>query len=217
MRARLKKCVVCLAALVLMLTNPAANAAGPSHKPPKVSFDADGVTIGEVEPGDRVAWISVELENPVGMSKFTVRKGLDAGNAGRAVAVKSKNANRALAVWLIAQIDGDGIGWVSPPQYQPSAHRVAITAAAGAPSIGVRAAAIELMYVRPGGGAWTFRADDGSALDGDRVQNGTVVVALQSLEAFRGNAAPPASVQGGDAILVVDRQRMKVGQLEVQP
>jgi hypothetical protein len=68
-----------------------------------------------------------------------------------------------------------------------------------------------LVVVRPKTGAWVLRTQDGSATDADGDNNGAIRAELASFSAFGGSPPPPAKLEPGDVILVVDAERALFG------
>jgi hypothetical protein len=87
--------------------------------------------------------------------------------------------------------------------------------AVGDTSISVQSRFIELMFVRPGRGVWSFRAGDGGGLDQDGTRDGWVKIALASLVAYKGNPHPPATVEPGDRVFLIDPTELRAGDVEV--
>lgn len=63
---------------------------------------------------------------------------------------------------------------------------------------------LEVLVVRPLGGAWVGRIIDGSALDDDGVANRSIETSFRNLRPKRESGPPPEALQPGDHFFVID-------------
>ena len=68
---------------------------------------------------------------------------------------------------------------------------------------------IELLVVRPGQGAWTFRIVDGSENDVDYTHNAVVTFPLDRLTPLEEGDLPPAALHDGDVVVMIDAGDMR--------
>jgi hypothetical protein len=83
--------------------------------------------------------------------------------------------------------------------------------------VDVRAERIELIWIRPGVGAWATTNGDGGLLDDDHEANGHVVTAASSMHPLAGSPPAPANFKTSDVVIAVDPVTLDVIQTEVRP
>lgn len=184
-------------------------------EPPTVAFTSGGVTIGGVAPGTKVAWLGMTRERIDSHTRVRFQSGIAPVNASGKFNIVETGADRAHAVWVVADVVSGSGRRSAAPNFSPSPVEIVIRATSGQPSISVESASVALLYVRPNGGAWSFSTGDGSTLDGDGEANGIVVVPLSELKQLQGNPHPPATTEEGDVILVIDPSSIRTAQAAV--
>jgi len=203
-----------IAALVVPVAVWTAAAAGP---PPHVTFDHEGLVIAGSKPGVDVAWISVVRDRPKDVGRVITSFGAVKVPASGAARVAAHRPEAARGLWIVADTDTGAAAHAAPPGQTVTRADVTIEARAEGPTVSIQAPVARVLYVRPGRGAWTLLAHDGSPADVDGLQNGVIVAALDAMAAVRGNAKPPDALAAGDVILAVDVRWMRAGKLEVAP
>jgi hypothetical protein len=200
--------------VLLLLALTAISASGAA---PNVAFGPDGLTVLDVTPGTKVAWMSLTRSTVANHTSIRVDRGVEAAMPSNGAAIARSGAEQAHAIWVIAAIDDDVAGTAISPGYSASPSPVPVIAAADASTISVVSPEVELLYVRPQGGAWFLSATNGGIGDQDHVQDTVIKISLQSLEPAEGSPNPPATTAAGDLILVIDPRSnrtavVKVGQ-----
>ena len=207
---------VLLAVLCGTIALHSLHAAG-KGTPPSVAFGRSGVTVAGLKPGTRLAWLGMIREPRKHRSATRIVRGFAPATPGSSFSIDYENADTSRSLWVVADVDNGSAVQAKPAASIVSQHAIPIQAVAGKSAITVGSSAVEVLYVRPHGGAWTFSVADGGGRDGDRLQNGTIVVPLASLTALKGNPHPPSTVESGDLVLVLDPDLMRSAAVEVQP
>lgn len=182
---------------------------------PTLEFGSKGVTVGGVKPGTKVAWMALISKRVGYHTEQEIVRGIDVVTPAGRLFVERANADASHSLWTMADVEAGIASNGTPAGYRYTAIPVPIAAASGAATFTVRAPAVEVMYVRPRRGVWSFRANDGSAVDGDGEPDGTVTVPLASMLRYKGNPQPPTTIEPGDVILVIDVRQIRVGRVEV--
>lgn len=65
-----------------------------------------------------------------------------------------------------------------------------------------------MAVVRPKEGAWVLRVHDGGETDDDGDNDGAIRARLASFSAFGGSPPPPAKLEPGDVVLILDPERL---------
>lgn len=186
--------------------------------PPTITFTAGGVTLAAVKPGTKLVWLGMIREPEGSQARVRFVRGLETATPAGKIEIGEAAANQAQAIWVVADVSSGDARRSAAPNFVHSPSEIVIDARPGATSIDIESAMVELVYVRPrgGGGAWSFGTGDGSLLDGDHENNGTIRLSLSSLKGFQGNPHPPEQVQEGDVILAIDPVRIRSSQLAVK-
>lgn len=171
---------------------------------PNVEFGPDGITILNVQPGTKVAWMSLTRSRVASHTLVRIDRGIEVAKPSRKAAVARVGADKSRSIWVIAAVDEDLAGAAISPGYSSSPSSIDVVAAVGSGTFAVISPEVELMYVRPKSGAWFLSATDGGLGDLDRVQDTTITISLQSLEKVQGNPHPPEATAPGDLILMID-------------
>ncbi|HEY0157369.1 MAG TPA: hypothetical protein VGF28_08805 [Thermoanaerobaculia bacterium] len=194
-----------------------ASATENANKPPRVSFGPGGVTVGDLKPGTHVAWMAV-IREPRNFHVATrILRGYGPATPNSDFAIAHEAADEASGIWTVVDVDSGSAVHTKPETMVMSRRPIRIEAISGETSVRIGSNAVEVLYVRPRRGAWTFSGADGGGLDADGEQNGAVVMRLQSLQRLKGNPEPPGAVEGGDLVLVIDPRRLRTATFEVQP
>jgi hypothetical protein len=200
-----------IAVLALLFTIPIHLSAGK----PNVEFGPDGVTFLDVQPGTRVAWISLTRTRVASHTELRIDRGIEVARPSKSAVVTRAGADQSRSIWAVASVDEDLAGTAVAPGYSVSPSPIEVNAAAGAATIAVVSPEVELMYVRPKGGAWFISATDGGVGDTDLQQNTVITISLQSLERVQGNPHPPASTAVGDVILMINPRSNRTSVMKV--
>lgn len=183
--------------------------------PPTVTFTAGGVAIGGVKPGTKVVWLGMIRERVGSHTRVRFVRGLEPATPSGKIEIPEAGADRAHAIWVVADAGSGSSRKSAAPGFAQSTGGITIRATPGAASVAIESAYVELVYVRPHRGAWSFGTGDGSTIDADGQPNGVVVMPLSALKRFQGNPNPPEQVEEGDVILAIDSYRIRSAQLVV--
>jgi hypothetical protein len=203
---------------IAALSTPAAWAAGGNGAPlpPQFSFDSGGVSISGGSVGEPIAWMGMIRERDHAHMAVRFVRGVDAADLSGNLVLAEPGADQAQAIYTAVIVGNGAASVVAAPAFISAIGSIDITATVSGDSISVAAPYMELIYVRPGVGSWTFGTGDGSDLDGDGEENGSITVALAQL-IDGGAGSPPETVEAGDVVMVIDPYRIRVGQLVVAP
>jgi hypothetical protein len=171
---------------------------------PAVQFGPDGVSVLNVRPGTKIAWISLTRVREAHHTTLRIDRGIEVAQPSRKAAIARPGADRSRALWVVAAIEEDVAGNAIAPGYSISPSPIDITAPVSSATIRVVSSEVELLYVRPQGGAWFISATDGGIGDGDAVQDTVITISLESLVQTQGNPQPPSTTAAGDTILMID-------------
>ena len=185
---------------------------------PQFEFGRSGVTVRGLKPGSKVAWMALVRENHDYHKETVILRGYEPVTPAGALQLDGGPKvwhEQKDAIWTLVDVDELVSVRASSPEFTHSDRPLVIRAVAGETTFAVQSIAVEVMYVRRRGGVWSFGAGDGATLDGDRKQNGTIVIALETLQPYKGNPHPPERIEEGDLILVIDSYEVRAGQIEV--
>lgn len=200
------------AVLLLMTTLAVTAFAGDG---PEAAFGRDGITLSGLTAGSKIAWIGFVVEPRGYHVRARIVRGFAPSSGRTTISIPELRADETRGLWAIMDVTtGKGLHARAPRAIE-SRRLLNVEAIAGRPDIVVHAAAIELLYVRPPAHAWYYSVADGGDLDGDRQQNGVIVVPLRLLQPFQGNPHPPEAATKGDVLLVIDPWSRRTGTLEV--
>lgn len=201
---------------IATLILPLAVATYVSAAVPSLSFGPAGVTMANLQPGTRVAWMSL-TRTPASAyhSRIELDRGIGIAEQTSLAAFPKAAADTTRSLWVVAAIEQDIAGAVASPAYKASPSAIAVTATNGANTISVVSPSVELMLVRPNVGAWYVGATDGAGNDQDDLQNTTIAISLQSLQALDEGDGPPATIANGDVILLIDPRRSRTAVVKV--
>jgi len=210
----MKLSIQCILAVALIGTSLAAAERG-RRRDLDLTFGERGVTVRAERPGSRMAWLAMIVERRDYHDVVRIIRGFGPATPDSTFTIARDAAKESRAVWAVADVDGAMTIQRFSPGTRTSPHPISVDALAGDAQVTVRSAAIELLYVRPRAGAWTFHAADGGGRDADAMQNGSITVPLASLKPLEGSGQAPASVEPGDLILMIDPRLMRASTVEV--
>jgi hypothetical protein len=199
------------AALIATLALPAMGA-GPNAR---VQFDRNGVTVDGMKPGTKIVWMALTRTRVGHHAELSVTRGMEIATPAGKISIGKKDADTSRSLFAFAAPDDALVTSSIPPGYVISGRPIAARAVAGAQAIVVESPALEIMLVRKQGQAWYLTAVDGGGGDADRLQDTTITVSLQSLQALKGHGQPPKSLSEGDVILMIDPRANRMSTLEV--
>ncbi|MCU1231253.1 MAG: hypothetical protein JWO97_4137 [Acidobacteria bacterium] len=195
----IRKTLLALLALVAL--------AAASNEEPRLEVQSDRVSVKGFVPGERVAWAGL-VRTPVGnLDRVRVVRGVGIVGDDGELSIEETIGNRSRATWLLSRLNANGTQRSFRIGAFADADPADIAITVGATTISVEAAAIDLTYILPDGKAFYFFGADGSTLDADGDQNGTILINLSSLKIFGSPSSPlpvPTATHPGDIIQVFD-------------
>lgn len=195
-----------LASLLLLVLVPTL----PTGAEPILTFTERSVVVDGTTPGADVAVLTVWRERFPGWSRTTRFAELlpDPENIGRVELVLGREIPQD-SLWIAADLVTGEFAVATPrshpfPEMEPAARRLN-------PSLeGLEAdrETLELMFVRPGEGAWHLTVWDGGTGDEDATPDGRLRAFLPSLEPL-GLAPPLQRPRPGDLVFGIEARRME--------
>jgi len=210
------KLIIRLAVLAFAVAGVAYAADNGNGKPFNVQFGRQGVTVRDLKPGTKVAWMAMIRTPKRYHTSVRILRGFGPVTPNSTFEMALENADSTRGMWAIADVDNGAAVHAASPKMITSHRSIPMRAVPGAEKVEIDSAAVEVLYVRPhGGGAWKFAVADGGGLDADGQPNGTIVMNLSSMQSMKGNPHAPATVQKGDLIVVIDPRGFRTATLEV--
>lgn len=188
---------------------------GAEPSEPTIDFGPAGVTIGGVRPGEQVAWMAVVRASVSRRIRVRVLRGITRATPVAPVTIPIPQSDESTTLLTVAVLDRGHGSTRNTRNLTTSSEPIESRAVPGEAQVSVKSRFVEMMYVRPGRGVWSFRAGDGSGLDQDGARDGWVRIALASMVAYKGNPHPPATVEAGDRVFLVDPTELRVSNVEV--
>ncbi|HEU4886917.1 MAG TPA: hypothetical protein VFV49_03450 [Thermoanaerobaculia bacterium] len=202
---------LCLAVMTLLMVAASVAAAG---APPRVDFTIGDVTLNNVKPGTHIAWMAMLIDRAHYQEQVRILRGVDIVTPAEQMRIAAANAKHDQGIWTFAALDGDLTVTAAAPQFAASTRPIEVVAIEGAPSVSMKGARAELLYVRRGS-AWKFSGADGGGQDSDGVADGRISIALSSLENVHGGRPAPATIENGDVILLIDFTKRRTASITV--
>lgn len=179
------------------------------------------VKISGLTPGATVVLYSVSME-PRPYTARLVRRSevlLD-DDRDSVVTYRLTQKPSIRSIWAAVEVQNGWFAIASPSGYKPrkmyEASRLSDRTKLNTDKLQFERAAIDILLVRPGRGAWTLRSGDGWANDEDKMSNGKLIV---SVEHFRPltpevKGTTPARVNAGDVIIAIDPYQFEYAVLQ---
>jgi hypothetical protein len=187
--------------------------ASPLAAEPAIQFNADGVQVGGFGSGT-IAWLGMVREPVDHHMRVRIERGMKNILGLGTALIPEANVEVSRSIWAVVSVAGTALH-AAAPDYSYSAQPIVINAVPGETTFAVESPLIELMYVRPGVGIWSFGCGDGADLDADLELNGTIVVSLSSLQNMGRPAPLPETVQESDLIVAIDPYGIRLTQMAV--
>jgi hypothetical protein len=206
----IRKTLLALLALVAL--------AAPSNEEPHVNAEHERVRVTGIAAGERVAWAALVREAVGNVDRVKIVRGIDTVDSSGDLSIDETLGAQARTTWLLSWRDSAGSSQAFRIGANADADDATINITVGATTISVEAAAIDLTYILPDGKAFYFFGADGSTLDADGSQNGTILINLSSLKIFGSPTSPPplpTATHAGDVIKVFDVYEWRATELVV--
>lgn len=180
-----------------------------------LTFSPETIKVEGFTPGGSVIWFGVSRERvtwPTKVTRFTRvtqadQRGSTVLDLDRPVPTNS--------IWVAVDLfTGAAIG--GTPEGYPlrravfSAETLGGARGAGSEALKEPRAFLEILLVRPGGGAWSASVGDGGASDADGQTNGVIVLPYANLLPIFDSGIAPTELAIGDRIVAIDPGRMEL-------
>lgn len=70
--------------------------------------------------------------------------------------------------------------------------------------------AVDLLWVRPGEGAWTVSLQDGGPMDEERKNDGRIAALLENMKSLVSGVDAPRHLKKDDVLVVIDQRRLEI-------
>ena len=182
---------------------------------PSIILDSDGVAVSGLTPGSSALVFSVKR----------VQRGYLSGHSRSdnilAPADASGNAHLkvrslpSVAIWCVVDLSTGSYAILAPPVAALRETHLplnALLASGGGPlnRLHSRHEFVEVLWVRPGIGAWGISAGDGGTHDADGAPDGHVSVAPEQMEPIGAFKAPPNHFLPTDTFILIDPDTMEI-------
>ncbi len=188
--------------------------AGASASPPAISFETGDPSL-HGDAGTSVAWLGMVRTWEGGVGRLRYLRG--SGKIPAEGLKLGRGINTTSSVWLVAGVGDSFRSLRTAPGMRISADPLEVTALAGATEIAIRAGFVHGTYVKADGRTWAFSAGDGGSMDAGGEADGSIRLALGTLDRRAGNPAAPEAVEAGDKILLIEPDGTRAAIIEVAP
>jgi len=200
--------------------------APPSDPPvvrPEIVFEAGAVSVEGLTPGGEAVLFGV-ARRALGYHQRVERvEEVLVADAEGVARLEMPEGVPVTAVWALVDLTTGELAAGPSPGFSRSVRPFPTAGLRGRGGVpGRLSAALEgaqILYVRPGEGAWGTALLDGGVYDQDGADDGAFEVSLADLVAVgtSGTAVPPAEVAAGDLVVVVDSTDLDLFVLRVTP
>ena len=173
-----------------------------------LKFEPNAV-LGPVVPGGGGAWLSIGRSGASYRRSFAITSDSDRDGITR----WEVGPPAPFGLWILADLTDGKISAGNPeglaplPSAFPRAMFLRDANGRYSHVVFERAGSWDLMWVRPGVGAWFYSVTDNSRNDLDGAQNGRIVFNTASMAGVGANAVPPpAGVEAGDSFVAMEWQ-----------
>ena len=188
---------------------PDLHAQSPQETSLNVSFGEHEVVVSGLEPGSRVAWLSLASEPRRYYVRDVRREGIEAADGTGTARIDAGEAVPPRSVWGVVNLGSGAAVWAAPEGFAleevvPEGDGLARDDGGRLNRLLTRAVGLELLVVRPGTGAWALTVFDGSPSDRDGKPDGGVAASLEEGRPLLDSPAPPDELLPGDVVLGID-------------
>jgi len=178
----------------------------------KIAFTDKEVRVEGLTPGGQAVWLSVAREKPSWITSIVRRDGFvaDDDKDGQ-VRIEYDDALSRNSAWVVVDFETGDYAFATPEgmnwrEVDFPAKALARDTAGAAKGFVAKRGFVELLFVRPGIGAWGLPVCDGSVTDEDRPTQGVLQVSLSRLRPLKGTAADtaPEAANVGDVMAAID-------------
>lgn len=184
--------------------------------PPQVTFERDGVIASGVTPDAEVVFFSVARE-PKGYSSLIrrrqgIERDLDRDGIVRFAVTPSLPRK---SVWAVLDMSSGLVTITGPPGFDFSklaipGNRIKRGLTGKLDRLELDEGWVEILFARPGVGAWTLTMMDGAPIDEDRNVDGKFILPLERMQAVKAGLPVPDEVRNGDVLVVIDTSELDV-------
>lgn len=206
--------------LVLGLRYPMQAQTAPVQRTlPSLVITGPTVSVDGATPGGAVLFFAVErVAVPHRISTHHIEEiVVDTSSTGHVVLTKAPAATAA--IWCAIDLTTGRSIIGTPSAFEKrtlpaQSYSMKKTPAGVIDRIGVGRSLVEVVLVRPGGGAWTATVGDGTPSDADGVVNGRVECRINQMRPLGTSGPPPDTLLPSDTVLVIDPARMTSAVIE---
>lgn len=192
-----------------------AVAAAPQNAP-TLTFGTNAVTAAGITPGKSAVFFASGLMAD-GAQQRVVRWAQVISDDDRdgVVSLTLDGNVPTVTVWVVVDLTNGQFGVGSPAGFSPKVARLpsgAFRRSAGSSAVdlfGFDHPVLDLLYVHPGLGAWTWNAVDGRAFDRDNA-NGVTLISVADARPLGDTRGKPAELTPGGVLVAVDWYYMEV-------
>lgn len=209
--------------LLLLSLLPSALAFGqPAADEPAFTFEPSAVTVSGVAPDTPVVVFYVGRQGVDGVVRVVHGQEVVTADAAGQGHLSLENGVPPASLWAAVEL-ASGAFSVAAPEGQPL--REATLAADGLRADGQGRyhllrdfrEDLEVLYVRPGLGAWALSLRDGVGTDRDGREDGALSLSLDDLRGLRDGPGPPSQFAAGDVLIALDADRLEFFAFRLKP
>lgn len=198
-----------------------AMAAGSAGAAPTIRFESRAIVVEHVTRGGTLRWFGiahepqayhVRVREYAGASDDADRDGVVRIDLPRDVSPESLwvAVDTTTGQWSTAQ---PATAEIRSKPLPPARFR---RGTAGRASIAGDEEYLKFWVVRTSRGSWVHTAEDGGRGDSDGVADGVTTAALSEFEPVAGSPDPPAELQRGDIVVVVDPWQLRIFETSIR-
>lgn len=202
---------------------PADPPAQPPAHGPELTFDEQGLAVSGLTPGGEVAVFGVGRVPLEYLTRVVRHEAILTADATGVAILELPEGLPERSVWAAVDLTTGGLVTSSPPTFPAAAKPLPATAlrrgrAEGLSRLGHSIQKAQVLWVRPGTGAWGTALEEGGTLDLDGADDGAFEIALEDLVPVAASPLErPGGVDAGDVLLVVDPDTLTLFTLRVTP
>lgn len=205
----------CLLTLLVSLWSVAAWSAPPSHTPPAIGFNGSGVAITGLAPGGPAIVFSVDRGHRGAMEGYTRHDyRLSAADAAGNARVILPSVPQ-ISLWCVVDLTTGAYATAAPAGYAMRRLPFPANALRGASNaqlnrLRLKDEFLEVLWVRPGVGAWRASVGDGGLSDEDHAVDGHLSIVPKQMEPIGAAPPPPGHYLPNDTFILINPITMEL-------
>ncbi len=202
--------------LLSLLASAGVAGAEPATPGGRIDFEAAAVVASGMTPGEQVAWFSVAREDTGSGSLIIRREEVTAAGKDGTARLDLDRSVPPRSLWAAVDLKTGDFTLATPAGYplrQAAFPAGAFRAAAGGGfdrALAPGREMVMLFVARPTVGAWALTVWDGAPEDEDGPANHGISLAFTRMESVATSPGPPAILQPGDLVILMDPNAMEV-------